>query len=482
MIICKKELNASDLSPILFKINKKKEDYELYSFNSRHQRTLLTFFDLAQEYQTLENFYKISVFVPKLFLGFDCCLYIIDPDDGMLKTICDSMNSLSVCGNLPPEGVKLSETPYELGDSFLTPIRGNFRLLTVNPITHAEDIIGMFEVFPRLHFENNDTLFFEKYANRIGYNLHYKMISIQNEDHLKFINNLVADIEHNIITPNIRNKLLLRQLKKKINTLQELALSCPADIENENIDIARNKMLVIYNELLQHYDEMEKHYENNSLFLESLLRREHFEKGELVLRRRMCAFKREVIDPQIERFKERFNRLGIRIDNLMGGVPDEDIPLLVDIGLLAQVYANYFSNVEKYCQEVTNEHGHKVKFMAYGRQVLLNFLGKGQDGIKFNVFSTGKHLSPDDQKHIYEEGYRGDNTLNRPGSGHGLHFVRKVIEVHGGVAGYEPKYLGNNFYFILPLQKDLIKEKETLEGLEKLQDTQPADICPVKKN
>ena len=38
-----------------------------------------------------------------------------------------------------------------------------------------------------------------------------------------------------------------------------------------------------------------------------------------------------------------------------------------------------------------------------------------------------------------------------PGTGHGLAFVKQVVEIHGGVAGYEATEEGNNFYFILPL-------------------------------
>ena len=46
---------------------------------------------------------------------------------------------------------------------------------------------------------------------------------------------------------------------------------------------------------------------------------------------------------------------------------------------------------------------------------------------------------------------RGDNDRDVPGTGHGLSFIRHVIEMHGGRVGYEPTQEGNNFYFILPL-------------------------------
>ncbi|MBF0488042.1 MAG: HAMP domain-containing histidine kinase, partial [Nitrospirae bacterium] len=39
----------------------------------------------------------------------------------------------------------------------------------------------------------------------------------------------------------------------------------------------------------------------------------------------------------------------------------------------------------------------------------------------------------------------------RPGTGHGLTFIKNAVEIHGGVFGYEPVDLGNNFYFVLPV-------------------------------
>ncbi len=458
-----------ELAAVLSRIRKKKEDYEKYNFTVTQDRALRAFFDLAQEFETFENFYRIAVFVPKVFMDLDSCLYLVDFDTGELKRVCDSLNALGVCGMDPPEGVRISSEPYELGDSFFAPIRGNKRLFAIKTITRATDVIGMFEVFPKTHLTDKDRLFFEKYANRIGYNLHYKLLAKQNEEHIKFINTLVADIEHNVIEPNIKYKYFLKQIEKKVNELDDVMgllrqhledaenCNCPHVKQAEEVE-ARLRHVV--DDLRSYYVDIKKHFENTSLFLESLLRREHFQKGELVLRRRSCNFRKEVIEPQLERYKERLARRGITIDNQLGGVPDEDVPLAVDIGLISQVYANLFSNAEKYCQEVVDEQGNRIKFMAYGRQILPDYFGPGKDGIKFNVFTTGPHLTPEEAEHIFEEGFRARGTAgSRPGTGHGLHFVKKIIEVHGGEVGYEPVPLGNNFYFILPIKREPADEE-----------------------
>ncbi len=466
-IYCAKP-DPPELAAVLSRIRKKKEDYERYNFTAIQGRTLRAFFDLAQEFETLENFYRIAVFVPKVFMDFDSCLYLMDFEEGRLRRVCDSLNALGVCGMEPPQGVRISSEPYELGDSFFAPIRGNKRLFAIKAISKATDIIGMFEVFPKSHLTEKDKLFFEKYANRIGYNLHYKLLAKQNEEHIKFINTLVADIEHNVIVPNIKYKYFLKLIEKKITELDSIMkllkrhlkdaekCQCPNVVQAEEVE---QRLRHALDDLRAYYKDIEKHFENTSLFLESLLRREHFQKGELVLRRRMCNFRQEVIEPQLERYRERLARRGIVIDNQLGGVPDEDIPLAVDIGLISQVYANLFSNAEKYCQEVTDASGNRIKFMAYGRQVLPDYFGPGKDGIKFNVFTTGPHLSPEEAAHIFEEGFRSTAAArSRPGTGHGLHFVKKIIEVHGGQVGYEPVPMGNNFYFILPIKKNPVTE------------------------
>jgi signal transduction histidine kinase len=56
----------------------------------------------------------------------------------------------------------------------------------------------------------------------------------------------------------------------------------------------------------------------------------------------------------------------------------------------------------------------------------------------------------DDAAHLFEEGFRIAQSEGRQGMGHGLYFVKNVVEVHGGTVGYNPDELGNEFYFIVP--------------------------------
>jgi signal transduction histidine kinase len=195
---------------------------------------------------------------------------------------------------------------------------------------------------------------------------------------------------------------------------------------------------------------MERHYEHTSLYLETLLRREHFRRGSYVLRKQQCNFKKEIIEPVLTRYLPRFKHKGIVVDNRLEDVPDEDLELVVDKGLLAQVYDNFFSNAVKYTQEIVDEYGYKVKFISYGKRLLEDYFGQGVDGIKFSVFTTGTPILPEEAVRLFDEGYRRPGSDLEAGTGHGLHFVRTVVEIHGGEVGVEPQKYGNSIFFILP--------------------------------
>jgi signal transduction histidine kinase len=195
---------------------------------------------------------------------------------------------------------------------------------------------------------------------------------------------------------------------------------------------------------------IEKHNRDISLFVESLFRRSHFQEGRFIPRKRRCNFKKQIIEPQLERFRERFASKGIVIDDQLGGVPDESIVAVVDVGLIAQVYANFFSNALKYTRVAQNIDGAERKFIAYGQEIVRDYFGSGKDGVKFNVFNTGPHIPPEERERIFEDGYRGSQAGGQPGTGHGSSFVKRAVELHDGVVGYETTPLGNNFYFILP--------------------------------
>lgn len=446
----------NSLSQILERIDSKKRDFALYNFKQTENNALTTFFDLAQEFDSIEDFCNLCVAIPKGFFDLEAKLYLIDP-----KT-----NDFSLTAATEDTGYQLHTPPlYEIIPDehlFYTKmkhlvliIRGKSMLIDQLPFKTKDDILGLLEVYPAADLDPHNELFLEKYANRIGYNIHNKFLIEKNIEHLKFIRSLVADIEHNIIAPNIVYKLFLKHMRKKIEKNMVLEKDVSERVrtstgDRDFLEYLRAELSETNRGLMEELENIEKHYKNMSLFLETLLRRSHFDKGHLTLLTKKCYMNRDVVQPQLERFHEQFKRIGIAVNYQLSGIPDQETISVVDVGLMAQVYANLFSNALKYTEEVMTASGEKKKYISYGHEIIRDYFGPGKDGIKYNVFSTGPHIPAGEQTKIFEDEYRGSNVLNRPGTGHGLAFIKVAVELHGGVVGYEPTQYGNNFFLILP--------------------------------
>ena len=441
---------------ILKRIESKKADYTAYDFTRSENDALKTFYDLAQEFDSPGDFYLMCVAIPKTFFNLEARLYLIEPKRNELSLMAKTEDPEKGLHTSPPEEVRPAEHPYYTWyDSLVLTIRGKKLLIDQLPFKTQDDVLGLLEVYPVRDRSPHTELFFEKYANRIGFNIHNRFLFEKNIEHLRFIRTLVADIEHNIIAPNMIYKLYLKHLRKKVMKNLELEklltqYSTREPGEGLSLEHILAELTEVNQGLVEELENIERHYQNMSLFLETLFRRSHFDKGRLTLKRKPCNMKKDVVQPQLERFSGQFRDMGIAVDDRLSGIPDEEVISVVDVGLMAQVYANLFSNALKYAQEVVTESGERKKYVSYGREVIVDCCGPGQDGIKYNVFSTGPHIPPEEREKIFEDEYRGSNVSNRPGTGHGLAFIRNVVEIHGGVVGYEATQYGNNFYFILP--------------------------------
>ena len=449
-----------DLAYIFSRVKDKKRDYAQYDFSNHQDSALKTFFDLAQEFESLADLYLVCVAVVKTHFGLDTNLYLVDSKREVLVLVCTSKKGYQGSPDkLPPASIKMLHEAFIENESLFTPIFGKTATQDVGASTKKQELLGMLQVTPGNNLSESEKFYFQKFANRIGYAIYNRILKQRNVEHLKFIESLVADIEHNVIVPNMAFRLFLRRLEAKIRKNREiesvLQEKCSELVADGTVDHTWQKRVMaelqeVNRGLEDEYSNIERHNRNISLFVESLFRRSHFKEGRFIPQKRLCKFKEEIIDPQLERFKERFHSRSIAIDQHLGGVPDESLVAVADVGLISQVYANLFSNALKYTRTVHDGEGNPRTFVAFGQEVLKDYFGSGQDGIKFNVFSTGPHIPPDERDRIFEEGYRGADAGGVPGTGHGLSFVKRAVEMHDGVVGYEPTPLGNNFFFILP--------------------------------
>jgi signal transduction histidine kinase len=458
-------INRLDLVHIQGRVREKIKDHVRYDFTPLQNNLLKSFFDLVQEYDRLDDFYRICVVVLLETMQVESGLYIIDSEEKQLKLVCNSQEGIIREPRPVPTGIYLTDQAYKTENSYVVPIYrkppqekskdDNLISIDQQPWQGDITILGMFEISSLEKLNEADLFFLKKYANRIGFRLHNRLLAQQNIHHLKFINSLVMDIEHNVIIPNMYFKHLFNQLRKKIGEMQELEVEMTevkktAEMSDEACSALISRLSNLRSDLLGYQQEMMKHHANVCLFLESLFRREHFERGHLVLRPKLCRVEKEIILPQLGQYKSRLKANKIIIDSPMG-MDEEEIPIMVDKGLLAQVYANLFSNAVKYTEAIIDHLGGTRKVVAYGREIIDDYFGPNQRGAKFNVFTTGQHLSHDEVLAVFSEGFRGPNSQNKPGTGHGLSFIKHVIELHGGQVGYEATGQGNNFYFVIPL-------------------------------
>jgi signal transduction histidine kinase len=446
-----------NFAAILKRVTQKKEDYAMYGFEKLDMAAFNTFFDLAQELDGLKNLYLVSVAVPRIFFGIQSTLYMIDSKTGAITFEASSESGFGQEKPMIEPHIKNTDTPYQHGSSYVVPIHGKKTPASGLLFRGTGKTIGLLEVSRDKDFAEMERFFIQKYVNRIGYNLYNKALVEQNIQHLKFINNLVADIEHNVIIPNMRYKYFFKKIRRYLNSNKEIE----SELENLLEDMEAQQpglyprlsgivetLVVINRSLFNDQEKIEHHYNNTSLFLESLFRRDHFLFGQYILDKQSCYLWKDIVLPQLQRYADRFLNRGITVNSDLH--ESEDFQVKVDKGLMAQVVANLFSNVIKYAQPVVDQSGTRVKKLACSAFLLDNFFGQGHPGARFHVFSSGPPIGEEDGQRVFDEGFRLTTKDSVEGTGHGLYFVKNVVEVHGGIVGHKSDPYGNQFYFVIP--------------------------------
>ncbi len=132
--------------------------------------------------------------------------------------------------------------------------------------------------------------------------------------------------------------------------------------------------------------------------------------------------------------------------------PDVPTNVVGDPGRLRQVITNLVSNASKFTHE--------------GEVVVTVSVEGERDGrplIRFAVRDTGIGIAPDVQKTIFDEFTQADSSITRKygGTGLGLAISRRLTGMMGGALELESTLgVGSTFFFVLPLQRDLVTKAE----------------------
>lgn len=399
---------------------------------------LCIFLDLSLEYEALREFKSLCVLVPEVCLQTPASLYLRNRHGAL---------QLRRTTNL--HGPKIIHFPEPICPAQARVIaQGDLYAFPICDTSSPDPLQGVFCVHAALTPREQD--FYAQFVERVARVMSLKQIVVSNRQRLTFINNLVRDIGHNVIVPNMYFKLLFLRMEKALAGLGR-NVDALTPVRPDAPDAAiRRELPGQVRDLREQLSVITKRFQQASLFLESLLRRGHFEKGRYDLVLRECKFKSQILEPQLERFRALLQEQGVRIEIAPDVRIDQDITLQADLGLLSQVVANLLSNAVKYTQPVQTADGRGAKRLVYGWEIETNAFGTGKPGIQVYIATTGKPLPSADAARLFEADFRSEASGPAEGTGHGLFFVQQIVELHGGRVKYEHAREMNIFFIILP--------------------------------
>ncbi|MGB6278962.1 MAG: sensor histidine kinase, partial [Syntrophobacteria bacterium] len=170
-----------NLAYICSRVEDKKRDYAQYDFSNVQDDALKTFFDLAQEFESLEDLYLVCVAVPKTHFGLDTNLYVSDRRRQVLVLVCTSIGGyLGSPVKQPPAAIRQPKEEFIENESLFTPIFGKMVIAEAENTEEKQELLGVLEIIPGSDLTASEQLFFQKYANRIGYSLYNRILSQRN--------------------------------------------------------------------------------------------------------------------------------------------------------------------------------------------------------------------------------------------------------------------------------------------------------------
>lgn len=99
--------------------------------------------------------------------------------------------------------------------------------------------------------------------------------------------------------------------------------------------------------------------------------------------------------------------------------------------------------------------------LKYGGKIPEVELKAGMSGgeVKIEISDNGSGITKEEQKHIFDKFYRGQNSKQGiKGLGLGLYYVKKIVEMHGGMIGIKNRNnKGTTFIVTVPYENHVVK-------------------------
>jgi signal transduction histidine kinase len=181
-------------------------------------------------------------------------------------------------------------------------------------------------------------------------------------------------------------------------------------------------------------EKINRHSDELTHMINDLLDIAHIESGKVIMKRQSYELK-----PIIEKILDLFS-LQLKEKEIQTQLNIADSPrnIFADASQIQRVFINLIGNAMKFTP----------------RQGKITITAKNIDGqVQVDVTDSGCGIPEDAQRHIFEEFYRVDNSINQQlkGSGLGLSLVKQIIQAHEGKIWFKSKEnQGTTFSFTLP--------------------------------
>ncbi len=173
--------------------------------------------------------------------------------------------------------------------------------------------------------------------------------------------------------------------------------------------------------------------------IDDLLDMSKIEAGRLEIEKKDCQ-----LVPLIEKVIHQLSeKAGLHKIQIQREVPPDLEPILVDERRIKQVLFNLLGNA--------------LKFTPDGRQVGVR-VSDGKDFIKITVWDQGIGIAKEELGNLFQPFHRIETPLTKhlAGTGLGLNYSKKIIDLHGGQIWVESD-LGKGSQFTFTLPKTLVK-------------------------
>lgn len=155
-------------------------------------------------------------------------------------------------------------------------------------------------------------------------------------------------------------------------------------------------------------------------------------------------FSESTVQQVIEYAKEEVNATINKEDNtVVYNVPDEPIPLLIDLPKMSVVFVNLLLNA--------------IRFTPVDGEITLNVSDR-KDEVMVSIVDTGRGIPEESLEKIFEVFYQEDDHMTRRygGLGLGLSIARELVNLHGGRIWAESDGIGKGATFRVVLPKPTI--------------------------